>query len=157
MLKLDETWTWDFWIADNGAEYHLYFLKASKQYKDPLTRHDLIRNPDRRQTRSSIGHAVSKDLTSWQVHPDVLSHGSDGQFDDLATWTGSVIKGPERTSFLTLLNAIHGSGTFFLFAFLTIIALVYFQRRVPETKNRSLQEIERDLSRGKVSKAAGSK
>jgi sugar porter (SP) family MFS transporter len=51
-------------------------------------------------------------------------------------------------SFLTLLGAIHGSGTFFLFAGLTIAALIYFRARVPETKNRSLQDIERDLQNG---------
>jgi hypothetical protein len=33
----------------------------------------------------------------------------------------------------------------FLFGFLTLVALAYFWRRVPETKGRSLQEIERDL------------
>jgi hypothetical protein len=35
--------------------------------------------------------------------------------------------------------------TFFLFAGLSVVALGYFQRQVPETKNRSLQDIERDL------------
>jgi len=48
-------------------------------------------------------------------------------------------------SFLTLLSAIGNAGTFFLFAGLSIVALAYFQRQVPETKNRSLQDIERDL------------
>ena len=28
---------------------------------------------------------------------------------------------------------------------LSVVALAYFQRQVPETKNRSLQDIERDL------------
>jgi hypothetical protein len=48
-------------------------------------------------------------------------------------------------SFLTLLGAIGDDGTFFLFGFLTLVALVYFYRQVPETKNRTLAEIERDL------------
>jgi sugar porter (SP) family MFS transporter len=48
-------------------------------------------------------------------------------------------------SFLTLLSAIGGTGVFLLFACLTLVALVYFWRKVPETKGRSLQEIERDL------------
>jgi hypothetical protein len=48
-------------------------------------------------------------------------------------------------SFLTLLSAIGNAGTFFLFAGLSIVALAYFQHQVPETKNRSLQDIERDL------------
>jgi hypothetical protein len=48
-------------------------------------------------------------------------------------------------SFLTLLSAIGGTGVFLLFGALTLVALVYFIRRVPETKGRSLQAIERDL------------
>lgn len=48
-------------------------------------------------------------------------------------------------SFLTLLNAIGSTGVFFLYAFLTLVALVYFNAVVPETKGRSLQEIEREL------------
>lgn len=35
---------------------------------------------------------------------------------------------------------------FFLFGFLTLIALGYFWRKVPETKGRSLQEIEHELT-----------
>jgi hypothetical protein len=48
-------------------------------------------------------------------------------------------------SFLTLLSAIGGTGVFLLFGFLTLAALAYFYRKVPETKGRSLQEIERDM------------
>jgi hypothetical protein len=48
-------------------------------------------------------------------------------------------------SFLTLLNAISPKGVFLLFAFLTLVALAYFAKGVPETKQRSLQQIERDL------------
>lgn len=49
-------------------------------------------------------------------------------------------------SFLTLLNAISDSGTFFLFAALTLVALAYFIKQVPETKGLSLQQIERQLT-----------
>jgi len=48
-------------------------------------------------------------------------------------------------SFLTLVNAITPKGVFFLFGFTSLVALVYFAKRVPETKQRSLQQIERDL------------
>ena len=60
----------------------------------------------------------------------------------IANWGANFVV---TVSFLTLLNAITPKGVFFLFAFLTGIALVYFAKRVPETKQRSLQEIERDL------------
>ncbi|MBO0821807.1 MAG: sugar porter family MFS transporter, partial [Nocardiopsaceae bacterium] len=49
-------------------------------------------------------------------------------------------------SFLTLLNSIGGTGVFFLFGALTLVALGYFWRKVPETKGRSLQQIELDLT-----------
>jgi sugar porter (SP) family MFS transporter len=60
----------------------------------------------------------------------------------MANWAANFVV---TISFLTLLNAISGVGVFFLFGFLTLVALAYFWRRVPETKGRSLQEIERDL------------
>jgi sugar porter (SP) family MFS transporter len=60
----------------------------------------------------------------------------------IANWGANFVV---TISFLTLLNAITPKGVFFLFAFLTLVALAYFAKRVPETKQRSLQEIERDL------------
>jgi sugar porter (SP) family MFS transporter len=44
-------------------------------------------------------------------------------------------------SFLTLLSVITNAGTFFLFGFLTIVAVIYFWRRVPETKGLRLEQI----------------
>jgi len=60
----------------------------------------------------------------------------------MANWAANFVV---TVSFLTLLSAIGGTGAFFLFGFLTLVALAYFWRKVPETKGRSLQEIERDL------------
>jgi sugar porter (SP) family MFS transporter len=63
----------------------------------------------------------------------------------MANWAANFVV---TISFLTLLTAIDGVGVFFLFGFLTLVALAYFWRKVPETKGRSLQEIERDLVPG---------
>jgi sugar porter (SP) family MFS transporter len=60
----------------------------------------------------------------------------------MANWGANFVV---TVSFLTLLSAISGVGVFFLFGFLTLVALAYFWRKVPETKGRSLQEIEREL------------
>ncbi len=60
----------------------------------------------------------------------------------IANWSANFVV---TVSFLTLLNAISNAGTFFLFAALTVVALVYFQLRVPETKGLSLPAIERQL------------
>ena len=39
-----------------------------------------------------IGHAASADLISWTVLPDAIDLGPSKAWDDLATWTGSVVK-----------------------------------------------------------------
>lgn len=82
MLALDDHWTWDFWFASDGPDIHLFFLKAPRSLGDPDLRHRNAR----------IGHAVSRDLRTWSVRPDALAPGTAGAWDDLATWTGSVLR-----------------------------------------------------------------
>jgi sugar porter (SP) family MFS transporter len=55
-----------------------------------------------------------------------------------ANWAANFVV---TISFLTLLSAITDAGTFFLFGFLSLVAVVYFWRRVPETKGLRLEEI----------------
>jgi sugar porter (SP) family MFS transporter len=76
-----------------------------------------------------------------EIYP-VKIRGQAMSVATMANWGANFVV---TISFLTLLNAIGNAGTFFLFAGLSLVALAYFQRQVPETKNRSLQDIERDL------------
>lgn len=85
MLELPDSWVWDFWFAQDGDDYHLFFLYASRALHDPDLRH----------RRASIGHAVSTDLRRWERLPDALVRGDAPAFDDVATWTGSTVKGPD--------------------------------------------------------------
>lgn len=85
MLRLASSWTWDFWLADDGRDFHLYFLKASRALHDP----------DRRHWRATIGHAVSSDLRTWTEVDDALVPSDGPAWDDLATWTGSVVQGDD--------------------------------------------------------------
>ena len=80
MLRLDDQWVWDSWVADDGERYHLYFLQAPRSLGDPSRRH----------TRATVGHAVSRDLVSWEYLGQTFGPGESG-FDDLAVWTGSVV------------------------------------------------------------------
>ncbi len=82
MLTLETHWTWDFWTARDGATYHLFFLKAPKSLGDPGLRH----------WHARVGHATSTDLRTWTVLPDALGPGEAGAWDDMATWTGSVLR-----------------------------------------------------------------
>jgi beta-fructofuranosidase len=81
MLELPHDWAWDSWVADDGERYHLYFLRAPRALKDPALRH----------ARSRIGHATSTDLRTWTDHGEVLGP-TEGGWDDLALWTGSVVR-----------------------------------------------------------------
>ena len=84
MFDLADSWVWDYWFADDGTRYHLFFLYASRALKDPAARH----------YRASIGHAVSSDLDSWTRVADALVHSDPPRFDDAATWTGSIVRDP---------------------------------------------------------------
>ena len=80
--RLADHWIWDSWLAEAGDEWHLFHLQAPRGLGDPDLRH---RN-------ATIGHAVSRDLVSWTALPEALQAGPPGAWDDLATWTGSVIE-----------------------------------------------------------------
>ncbi len=56
--------------------------------------------------------------------------------------------------FLTLVGAISREGTFWLYGGFGVLALIFFVARVPETKNRSLEQIERELGAGEQSTAS---
>jgi beta-fructofuranosidase len=101
-LRLADHWVWDSWLVDDGVDYHLFFLRASRALRDPFRRH----------RRASIGHATSTDLRNWRLLPDALVHADSPAWDDLATWTGSVISGPDgvwRMFYTGLSHADHGS------------------------------------------------
>ena len=84
MLQLADHWVWDCWLFDDGDEFHIFFLRASKALIDP----------DKRHFRASIGHAKSKDLKNWSLLPDALVAADAPAWDEVATWTGSVVKNP---------------------------------------------------------------
>ena len=65
----------------------------------------------------------------------------------MANWGANLVV---SLTFLSLINALGALGTFAAFAVITVGAVWYFFARVPETKNRSLAEIERDLDRSKL-------
>ncbi len=82
MFRLISSWVWDFWFADDGEQFHLFFLKAPRALIDP----------DRRHSHASIGHATSIDLRAWVEQVDALVPSDGDAFDDLATWTGSIVR-----------------------------------------------------------------
>jgi beta-fructofuranosidase len=82
MYRLADRWIWDFWLARDGDDHHLFYLQAPRS----------LGSPDLRHRAATIGHAVSADLRSWTPLQEALAPGATGAFDDLATWTGSVVR-----------------------------------------------------------------
>ena len=99
MLRVADRWIWDSWIADDGDDYHLFFLHAPSSLGDPSLRH----------ARARIGHAVSPDLVEWRLVDDALGPAPTG-WDDLALWTGSVARADDGRWFLYY-TAINTAGT----------------------------------------------
>jgi hypothetical protein len=56
--------------------------------------------------------------------------------------------------FLQMVDAIGRDATFWVYGGLGILAFAYFWVKVPETKNRSLEEIEREVGGERVVEAA---
>ncbi|MBE0582048.1 hypothetical protein [Devosia sp.] len=85
-FNLADHWVWDFWLADDGEQHHLFYLHAPKS----------LGHPDLRHRNAKIGHATSTDLRNWTNHGRAFEPGLPGSFDGSATWTGSVVRGPDR-------------------------------------------------------------
>ena len=85
-LRLSDKWVWDFWLVESEGRHHIFYLQAPKSIGDPDLRH----------WNASIGHAVSDDLSNWEVLPDALGSGEPGSWDDKSTWTGSIIENEGR-------------------------------------------------------------
>jgi hypothetical protein len=56
--------------------------------------------------------------------------------------------------FLALVAGIGQSGTFWLYAGFGVLAVAFFSAKVPETKDRSLEEIEQELGAAEEAEAA---
>ncbi len=82
VLALSDKWVWDSWYVRDGDLWHGFFLQADKSLGDPELRHWNV----------TIGHAVSRDLTSWTYLGTCLAPSVSPAWDDKTTWTGSVVQ-----------------------------------------------------------------
>src|ERR1019366_4185645 len=76
-----------------------------------------------------------------EIYPARI-RGKSMSIATIANWGANFVV---AVSFLTLLNTISNAGTFFLLGFLSVVAVAYFWRKVPETEGLTLEEIEREM------------
>jgi beta-fructofuranosidase len=101
MLRLDDYYIWDSWMADDGDLYHLYFLQAPHSLGTPALRH----------LNATVGHATSSDLINWDYLGECFGPAESG-WDDLAIWTGSTVRdGGHWRMFYTAVNS-EGHGVY---------------------------------------------
>jgi beta-fructofuranosidase len=82
VIAIDGMWVWDSWYARDGDTWHAWFLQADRRLGDPDLRHFNV----------TQGHATSTDLVTWTHHGTSLRPAPGPAWDDLTTWTGSVVR-----------------------------------------------------------------
>ncbi len=85
---------WDPWFVSEGEKLHAYYLQAD--------RHECNHDPDARHNLASVGHAI-KNGHGW--HELGTSFATSQQWDDVAIWTGSIIRSPELNQYLLFYTA----------------------------------------------------
>jgi sugar porter (SP) family MFS transporter len=78
----------------------------------------------------------------WTVISEIYPNRVRGRAIAVTTAVNWAAAGLVSLFFLSLLNAIGSSATFWLFAFFGVVAYVWIWKKVPETKGRSLEEIQ---------------
>ena len=63
----------------------------------------------------------------------------------VATLVNRVTSGTVALTFLSLSRALSPAGAYFLFVLIALLAMGFIAARVPETKGKSLEEIEAEM------------
>jgi sugar porter (SP) family MFS transporter len=91
--------------------------------------------------------AASLGICIWLLNSEVYPLEVRGKGSATGSITHWVLDLIIASTVLTLINTITETGTFWLYAAFGIIGILFFFRVVPETKGRTLEEIEEDLER----------
>ncbi|MGX1311766.1 sugar porter (SP) family MFS transporter [Streptomyces calvus] len=84
----------------------------------------------------------------WLIGPEILPLRVRGPATSLATVTVWGVDLLIALTALTAIQAIGRSGTFFVYALMNVVCIAFVAAKVPETRGRSLESIERALHRG---------
>lgn len=92
--------------------------------------------------------AASLGLAIWLVNSEVFPTAVRGKAASVGTVTHWGLDFLISASVLTLINALTATGLFWIYGVLGVLGLIYLYRNLPETKNRTLEDIETSLRKG---------
>ncbi|MDG9728399.1 MFS transporter [Streptomyces sp. DH41] len=84
----------------------------------------------------------------WLIGPEIVPLSVRGPATSLATVTLWGVDLLIAVTALTAIQAIGRSGTFFVYALMNVACIAFVAAKVPETRGKSLESIERALPRG---------
>lgn len=90
--------------------------------------------------------AASLGICIWLLNSEIYPLQVRGKGSASGSITHWVLDLLIASTVLTLINTITETGTFWLYGAFGVIGLLFFYRVVPETKGRSLEEIEADMA-----------
>ncbi|WP_020500132.1 sugar porter family MFS transporter [Sciscionella marina] len=100
--------------------------------------------------------ACSLGIAIWLVNSEIFPTTVRGKASSFGIVTHWGLDLAVSISVLTLITALSASGVFWLYAVLGTLGVAYLFRRLPETKNRTLEDIERDLHSARPEPSASS-
>lgn len=102
------------------------------------------------------GFAIGLGPVMWLMFAEIFPLEIRGLGTSLVVAASWAFNGVIAWTFLLLVKGMGESATFLLYAALTLFGMLFVNRVVPETKNVSLEQIERNLRRGLASRELGS-
>lgn len=90
------------------------------------------------------GYAVGLGPVFWLMISEIFPQRLRSKSMSYTTVVNWLANFAVSATFLTLAGAITRQGIFLVYAVMAAVAVAFFARRVPETKGRSLEEIQRD-------------
>ena len=90
-------------------------------------------------------HAVGQGAVIWVLISEIFPNRHRAEGQALGSFTHWIFAALLTTFFPTMVKAFAPGYVFLFFCFMMVLQLVWVQTMVPETKGRSLEEIQRDL------------
>jgi SP family arabinose:H+ symporter-like MFS transporter len=87
--------------------------------------------------------AISAGPVMWVLLSEIFPQQIKGIGTSLATFSMWIFVGVTSFAFPVILNRWGGGATFAIFAVISLLHLIFIQRYIPETKGKSLEEIDR--------------